>query len=404
MTQIVESRPHNRKCHANMHGMASIMRLAFQGDNLSGISDALLKRIEVDATDYAAMMDLSLVLQLNGKPAMATELQKEALRHQQSYCLLSSPAKPSLRLLAIMGPGEVMANTPIDFLVEDTDIALSFLYLGEGLPVPDEIPEHDVAFVAVCESDENQFLLEHLSEIMLHWPRPFINHPARIARLSRDTVSEQLVGAFATVASDAHRISREQAKELGRLRPEPFPLIARPVHSHAGIGLAKLEHRLQAVEYLESQPDEEFFIAPFIDYRSSDGVFRKYRIVVIDGKPFAAHMALSQHWMVHYLNADMLGNEANRNTEARFMQEFDETFAVKHEAALRQIDATFGLDYYSIDCAETPDGKLLVFELDSGAVVHSMDPVELFPYKAPQMHRVFEAFQRMLRQRAFRCG
>ena len=82
------------------------------------------------------------------------------------------------------------------------------------------------------------------------------------------------------------------------------------------------------------------------------------------------------------------------------MSDFDETFAVKHETALREIDNRVGLDYYSIDCAETLDGRLLVFELDSGAVVHSMDPVDLFPYKAPQMKRVFQAFRRMLHKRA----
>ncbi len=33
-------------------------------------------------------------------------------------------------------------------------------------------------------------------------------------------------------------------------------------------------------------------------------------------------------------------------------------------------------------------------------VVHDMDPVDLFPYKAPQMRRVFAAFQDALRGRA----
>ena len=42
-----------------------------------------------------------------------------------------------------------------------------------------------------------------------------------------------------------------------------------------------------------------------------------------------------------------------------------------------------GLEYYSIDCGETRDGRLLVFEIDSGAVVHAMDPVELFPVQTP---------------------
>jgi hypothetical protein len=74
--------------------------------------------------------------------------------------------------------------------------------------------------------------------------------------------------------------------------------------------------------------------------------------------------------------------------------------AAKHKLAFAAIDRKIGLDYYSIDCAETRDGKLLVFELDSGAVVHAMDPIHLFPYKAPQMMRVFDAFQKMLFRKA----
>ena len=34
-------------------------------------------------------------------------------------------------------------------------------------------------------------------------------------------------------------------------------------------------------------------------------------------------------------------------------------------------------------------------------IVHSMDPPELFPYKPPQMKKVFGAFQAMLRSA---CG
>ncbi len=381
-------------------GLARIMRLAFNGDNLSNITSQLASRIAVNSRDSEAMMDLSVVLQLSARPELAIELQTEALKQQQLYALENNPDNPALRLLAIMGPGEVMANTPIDFLVEDSDIALSYLYLGEGLPVPSQIPDHDVAFVAVCESDRSQFLLTQLSEIMMHWQMPFINMPSCIAQLSRDKVSEKLASVSEIVTSHARRVSRLETINLIKSGRDCFPMIARPVNSHAGHGLAKLDDGVQVSEYLNSQDSDEFFIAPFIDYRSDDAMYRKYRVAVIDGVPFAAHMAISQHWMVHYLNADMLQSQKNRNSEAKFMMDFDTDFATKHWVALQEIDRRIGLDYYSIDCANTPDGRLLVFELDSGAVVHSMDSVELFPYKAPQMKLVFKAFQQMLRRKA----
>jgi hypothetical protein len=78
------------------------------------------------------------------------------------------------------------------------------------------------------------------------------------------------------------------------------------------------------------------------------------------------------------------------------MAGFDAGFARRHAEALAAIASRLALEYVVIDCGETRDGKLLVFELDTGAVVHSMDPVDLFPYKRPQMQKVFAAFRDLL--------
>ena len=59
--------------------------------------------------------------------------------------------------------------------------------------------------------------------------------------------------------------------------------------------------------YLLRRPEQEFYLAPFIDYRGADGLYRKYRVALIAGRPYASHMAVSTHWMIHYLNADMMG-------------------------------------------------------------------------------------------------
>ncbi|WP_204369095.1 hypothetical protein [Methylocucumis oryzae] len=68
------------------------------------------------------------------------------------------------------------------------------------------------------------------------------------------------------------------------------------------------------------------------------------------------------------------------------------TFALTHASALQHIADCFGLDYLGIDCAETPDGQLLVFEVDSCMIIHNLDPIEAFPYKQDAMQKVFAAF------------
>jgi hypothetical protein len=141
-------------------------------------------------------------------------------------------------------------------------------------------------------------------------------------------------------------------------------------------------------------------MAPFIDYSSADGLFRKYRIVMIEGKPFVCHMGISKDWMVHYPYAEMLAHSDRREEEARLMAGFDAEFAVRHREAFHNVAELTGLDYVGFDCAETSDGRLLIFEIATGMVVHDMDDPNIFPYKIPQIRRVADAFHEMLRRAA----
>lgn len=82
------------------------------------------------------------------------------------------------------------------------------------------------------------------------------------------------------------------------------------------------------------------------------------------------------------------------------MQDFETVFAVRHAAAFGELTQRLGLDYFGIDCAEMPDGRLLVFEIDVAMIVHDLDSAETFPYKPAAMKRLFEAFLDLLRLRA----
>jgi glutathione synthase/RimK-type ligase-like ATP-grasp enzyme len=189
------------------------------------------------------------------------------------------------------------------------------------------------------------------------------------------------------------RGERSVASILGDLR---FPFIVRPVGSHAGRGLIKCEDAGAITPYLQRLLDEEFYLSRFVDYAGADGLFRKYRVVLIEGRPFICHMAVSSHWMVHYLNAGMGEDAHKRDEEAQAMASFDEGFARTHARALASIAERFGLQYVGIDCAETRDRELIVFELDSGPIVHAMDPIDVFPYKQAPMGKLFAAFRAML--------
>jgi hypothetical protein len=110
-------------------------------------------------------------------------------------------------------------------------------------------------------------------------------------------------------------------------------------------------------------------------------------------------MAIADQWKIWYLNADMASSAAKRAEEEHFMSAFDQDFARRHAATLAAMLDRLGLEYAGIDCAELADGKLLVFEGDIALAVHDMDPPDVYPYKGPQMQRLFSAFYDMLQRK-----
>jgi hypothetical protein len=393
--------------HEPLIGLAALMKMAFSGVDIVTLGQRLLQRAINNPNDGDTLMDVSTILQLTGNHDIALATQAQALEHQRVYHLSPASGRNAIRLLAIMGPGDLMANTPLEFLLEGSDVALDMLYVIPGQPLPSSLPEHDLAFVAVGESDQNRPLLKQVEDLITDWPRPVLNRPAQIARLSRDGACALLKSAPGVVIPTSERVDRQTLERIGRadlsisaiLADGGFPIIVRPIGSHAGKGLAKLDHPDAIADYLRTMPENEFYVARFVDYRSADGQFRKSRIAVIDGRPFVCHMAISDHWMIHYVNAGMAESAAKRAEEARFMAGFDDDFARRHAAAFAAITARLGLDYYGIDCAETADGQLLIFEVDTSMIVHALDPIDIFPYKHPQMQKVFAAFRELLLNR-----
>lgn len=387
-------------------GLPTLAKVAFDGIDLAPIWNSLSARASNAPHDAAALIDLATIAHIQGRPADGTALQARALARQRIY---RQPAKADasdpVKLLAFMAPGDFKANMPIEFIVQASAVRLDMVYVVPGLPLPQPVPEHDVALVAVAESEANQAILGQIAALVRAWQRPVINAPDRIARLTRDGTWVLLGSAPGVAIPVSARIERALLAQIARgdaavetiLEGHPFPLIARPVDSHAGEGLQKIDDRAAIDTYLRARAEPAFYLSPFVDYRSADGLFRKYRVILIEGRPYACHMAISQHWMIHYLNADMRLRGERRAEEERFMARFDGDFARRHASALAGIAERVGLEYCPLDCGETADGRLLVFEVGTNMIVHAMDPPDLFPYKHQQMEKVFGAFEAMLR-------
>ena len=380
-------------------GVPTLMRMAFDGEDMSAIGVDLFRRINADKHDANALLDAASYLILTGKLQEGLAVQGIAIQTRQVYEYPRDMRHASIKLLLVLGPGDLMANSPLEFLIEGQRVALDLLYVTPELGFPNDIPEHDVLMVAVAESDANQALLTYLTEALKAWPKPVLNSPQKIAELSRDAVFAKLSNLPGVMIPSTVRVERSDLARDGvafYLSGESYPIIIRPIDSHAGEGLEKIEDQQALHAYLAQSNVDRFFISKFVDYASRDGQYRKYRLMLIDGRAYVSHMAISARWMVHYLNSDMLEHADYRLEEKNCMENFDSTFNIQHHSVLVEMYKRFGLDYVGIDCAETKDGQLLIFEVDSNMVVHNMDSAEMFPYKKVQMPKIFRAFSQLL--------
>jgi len=384
-------------------GLAPFLRMSITGTDMLPIGQEMLVKATSGSEDANLWMNLSTVMLCLEQRDVGLAIQAQALEMKRVYHLAASRQPAKLRLLMLMAPGDLAANTPLDCLLENGDVDLDYYYVSPGNPLALPIPEHDALIVALSESDENRELLVLLEKALAAWPKPVINAPQHIPTVGRALASTLLQNAPGLLIPPTLRVSPPvlQAVATGAARlPElfdgcGFPVILRPVDSHAGRGLAKIDSPAEIAAYLSQIDEPEYFLSPFIDYSGTDGLFRKMRVALIDGVPFACHLAVSSHWMIHYVNAGMYEEARKREEEASFMAHFAD-FAQRHRLALEAICQRTKLDYVCIDCAETRDGQLLIFEIDHAMVVHAMDPEQQFPYKQVHMQKVQNAFRDFL--------
>jgi len=395
---------------ASRIGVAQLTQMAFSGKDLRPLWHELMDKVTDDVAGSGIGMDLSVISQLLGDQPTGLALQNESLALHRLYRSPCAENLAHLRVLAFAAVMDIGGNTPLEFLLQGSDIELVTYYVVPGVPLPSPMPEHDVAIVVAPDGDAARASMKDIEALTASWPRPVLNLPARIGILDRDRLYHMLSKITGLEIPQTARIGRGQLNDIAKGMSLPaafltngsFPLIIRPIGSHAGFGLAKITDPAGLSAYLMGRPEPEFFISPFVDYASADGMFRKYRIVFVDGKPHACHMAIADEWKVWYLNADMALSVPHRLEEAVFMEDFDHDFSLRHAGALAQMAARIGLDYFAADCAETRDGALLVFEADNTAIVHDMDPPSVYPYKSAQMQKIFKAVQTMLYHHAGR--
>jgi hypothetical protein len=364
-------------------------------ESLRSLAYELLRR---EPAAREAHLRLYEIEQMLGQPAAAVAHLRMALRTSRVVTIpaLRQPAQRTVLALSRVARWE--ANVPLELVldVERTTLHRYYLDDGDGALPGETPPPYDVLFNAIAESEEAGTALALAGRFAERAGRRPVNPPGAVLHLTRADVARRFAGS-ATIA--APPVERVGAATL-QARVPASSWVVRPVGSQAGFALARVDDAETLHGYLAEHAHEAYFVTPFVDYRSPDGWFRKYRIVFVAGVPYACHLAISPRWMIHYYNAAMADHAWMRDEEARFIADLGAVFHGPLRTALDEIAAAVPLDYFGIDCAIASDGRLLLFEADAAMLVHGSDPPELYPYKRAGFERIQAALGALLDRRA----
>ena len=100
------------------------------------MAQAQLNRLHTDVTDAAAYMTLGTLYQLIGRKEEALACQDAALLHGQMFHQpTASGEAATLKLLVFVVQGDLMANTPIELLLEGRPVEITRLYVDSVVPL-----------------------------------------------------------------------------------------------------------------------------------------------------------------------------------------------------------------------------------------------------------------------------
>src|SRR6202020_335502 len=134
--------------------------------------------------------------------------------------------------------------------------------------------------------------------------------------------------------------------------------------------------------------------------RGRDGSASKFRVMMIVGKIYPLHLAISRNWKVHYFTSDMADKPDHRQEEMAFLENMRGVLGDKAVTALHAICKALALDYAGIDFAVNAEGNLLLFEANATMVIASPDNDPRWAYRRGPITAAIEAVTAMIKEKA----
>lgn len=251
----------------------------------------------------------------------------------------------------------------------------------------------------ITDPDQNPRTLDNLKKLLREYSGKVINPPEAVLRSTRDRGARLLDGTAGLIAPKVVRLRNARpelavgAVERGGMN---YPLIVRKAGTHTGM-IVGLVHTPDELRSSIVEPGEHI-ITEFVDFRSEDGLYRKYRAFFIGEKIIFRHMLVSDDWNIHA--RDRMRFMAERpyllDEERAMFARVEGTFPPEVIETLAAIRNRMGLDYFGIDFGTMLDGRVVLFEANATMNFLPFLPDPQFEYVKACYLPAKQAFHEML--------
>jgi len=295
-------------------------------------------------------------------------------------------------------------NIPWRLLI-DCNVFHTTIIAVEYFNSNEPLPPHQLIFNGIGDADLCQGGLEVANRLIERSPAPVINRPDAVLQTGRLVNARRLGTLSGVIAPRMILVSKKdiisgQALELLERKELTYPLLLRAPSFHGGNYFVSVDNQNAFNSALEELPGENLLAMEFLDSRSEDGLFRKYRVMSINGNLYPIHMAVSTQWKVHYFSSDMEKNAEYRNEEETFLGDFFSFLGTDAISALEKINQTLGLDYCGIDFGIDGDGNILLYEANSTMVIAPPTREKRWDYRRTAIENALTATKKMFVERA----
>jgi tetratricopeptide (TPR) repeat protein len=376
----------------------------------------LLARIEACLAHHPDAVELHverahLLAELK-RPQEAAHAYRQAIKSRKpnyplatrAYSILPYRGK-TLPITVVLLVTPEWGNAPFrKYLDDQTFLVLQVIADFHDSRLP--LPPHQVVVNCISDADSCRTSEEAALSLLAHSTVPIINSPAQIAATGRESNARRLGGIPGvrtprmatfprTVLADSH-----VAETLGQ-QGFVFPLLLRAPGFHTGLHFVRVDAPDEIAAALAELPGDAISVIEFLDAKSGDGLIRKYRVMMIDGKLFPVHVAISGDWKVHYFSADMADFPEHRAEDRQFLENMAGVLGPRVTESLARIQDALKLDYSGIDFSVGPNGEMLLFEANATMNIAPPDPDEIWAYRRGPVQQIEDAVRALFFTRAF---